>query len=321
MENLSATAPGNEWISTRDIPASERHRFWIDQVNKRVIHVDFPGEVSDGIEASLRHVDLERMRLNQIRANTHSVQRSQANIARDGRHSAFLCFMLAGNGFSYQGTRCIQHSPGDIILYDTLMPYGHGFPGDMEMLVMDLPKSIATQYLHAWKRGELLHLHKDARFSDSSCELLFQQLKRLMDPKTSADQVALDMLEGIEALVSNICSDDRNQDFWNQCRRYIQQHLQDEGLSASHLVGALNTSTRKLHRTFAQHGFSVQNYIWQQRLEQCRKELLSPSLANRSISETAFKWGFNDASHFSRRYKTRYGESPMETRQTISTAH
>ncbi|GGC12138.1 transcriptional regulator [Marinobacterium zhoushanense] len=320
MDNFSATVSGADWVSTHDIPSVERRSYWLNHVNKRVIQVDCPAEVKEGIDASLRHLDLECMRLNQIRANTHSIQRSLANIAHDDRHSVFLCFMLSGEGFSYQGTQCVQHSPGDIILYDTLMPYGQGFPEDMEMVVMDLPEPLAKQYLRDWQRGDLLHLHRDTRFADTSCETLFRLLNAITDQRASANQQsthASDLLENIEALISNICSGNRDQDFWRQCRRYIQQHLQEDSLTTARLARELNTSTRKLHRTFAENGLSVQNYIWQQRLEQCRKDILAPSLANRSVSEIAFKWGFNDASHFSRRYKAHYGESPVETRKAL----
>lgn len=320
MENLGLAGSGGGWISTNDIPLGERRGFWLNHVSKRVIRVDCPAAVNEGIEASLRHLDLDRMRLNQIRANTHSVQRSQADIQSDDRHSVFLCFMLAGEGFSYQGTRCAQHAPGDIILYDTLMPYGQGFPADMEMVVMDLPEPVAKQYLRDWKRGNLLHLHRDTRFSDTSNEALFQQLGAIMDQSGNANQQASrasDLLEQVGALISNICSANPDLDLWRLCRRYIEQHLQDELLTTAQLAKELNSSTRKLQRTFAENGFSVQNYIWEQRLERCRKEILTPSLSNRSISEIAFKWGFNDASHFSRRYKSQYGESPVETRRSL----
>lgn len=319
MQNMPSTIPSLDWVSTNGIPGTERRDFWLDNIEKRLIRIGCPTEVQDGIEASLRHVDLGDLRLNHIRANTHSVQRSQADIAGDGRHSVFLCFMLAGQGFSYQGTHCVQHSPGDVVLYDTLMPYGHGFPDDMEMLVVDLPEPIARRYLHAWQRGNLLYLHKDTRFSCTSCDALFRLLAPVVDPSVSTESSSLlasELLENIEAIVCNICSGTRDRDVWQLCCQYIQENLQGEALTATRLAKALNISTRKLHRTFAQHGLSVQSYIWRQRLEQCRKEIQTASLANRSVSEIAFKWGFNDASHFSRRYKALYGESPIQTRKS-----
>lgn len=320
MDTLTTADMNAGWISTHNIPDDERRHFWLNHVNKRVIQVDCPAAVNEGIEASLRHLDLDRVRLNQIRANTHSVQRSQADIVGDSRHSVFLCFMLAGQGFSYQGTHGIQHAPGDIILYDTLMPYGQGFPADMEMLVMDMPEPLAKNYLKDWQRGSLLHLHRDTRFSDTSCAQLFKLLEQITNHNTpSARQASLtsELLENIESLIANTCGSSVDQDLWRACQRHIMQHLQDDNLTTEQLAKDLNISVRKLHRTFADKGASVKSYIWQQRLEQCRKALLAPSMANRNISEIAFAWGFNDAAHFSRRYKAAFGESPMQTRQAL----
>lgn len=320
MDHQLSTTQNSDWISTHGVPDNERRNFWLNHVHKQVIHVDCPVGVDEGIKASLRHLDLDQLRLNQIRANAHSVQRSQADIVRDSRHSVFLCFMMEGQGFSYQGTQCAQHSPGDIVLYDTLMPYGQGFSDDMEMVVMDLPEPIANQYVRNWERGNLLHLQRDTRFADTNAEMLFQLLNTALDQPVSGHKQANlvgELLENIEVLLSNVCSGSRDQNLWSYCQRYIDQHLQDEHLTTALLAKGLNISTRKLHRTFAENGFSVQSYIWQRRLERCRTEILSPALANRNVSEIAFKWGFNDAAHFSRRYKTRYGETPVQTRKML----
>ena len=49
--------------------------------------------------------------------------------------------------------------------------------------------------------------------------------------------------------------------------------------------------------------------------EMCiRDSLCDPALAARSISEIAVAWGFNDAAHFSRAFRARFGRSPRELR-------
>jgi AraC-like DNA-binding protein len=58
--------------------------------------------------------------------------------------------------------------------------------------------------------------------------------------------------------------------------------------------------------------------IWAQRLEACRRELGDPQQGHRSISDIAFGWGFNDAAHFSRAFRERFGLSPREWRASNS---
>jgi AraC-like DNA-binding protein len=49
-------------------------------------------------------------------------------------------------------------------------------------------------------------------------------------------------------------------------------------------------------------------------LAQCQRDLASPILAHRHVSEIAFAWGFNDVSHFGRVFRERYGLSPRDFR-------
>jgi AraC-like DNA-binding protein len=63
---------------------------------------------------------------------------------------------------------------------------------------------------------------------------------------------------------------------------------------------------------------STMRYIWQRRLENCRNDLLAPINAGDRISDIAFRWGFNDLSHFSRVFKQRHDFSPKDYRQKMT---
>ena len=301
---------------TWKIPEQERRAYWLEQVNQHVIRIDCPSPTPAAIEASLSHSNLDQARLNLICANPHSIQRSQADILGDQRHSVFACFMLDGLGFTWQGTRCAQHGPGDIVLYDTQQPYGHGFATDMSMLVMDLPEPVASQYLGHWKRGEVLHLRSDIRYRDTSCSQVHQQVQQCLQ-QSLQNQQRVDVrpvLEQLQVLLINFLAGESNSALWRRCQDYIKRHLGEDGLGADQLASHLHISQRQLSRLFAQQGTSVQRYVWQERLARCREDIANPQLADWSISDIAFHWGFNHSAHFSRRYREVYGESPTETR-------
>ena len=60
----------------------------------------------------------------------------------------------------------------------------------------------------------------------------------------------------------------------------------------------------------------MSTWIRTRRLEQCRRDVLDPVLADRPVAGIAARWGFVDAAHFSRAFKTAYGVSPSEYRAT-----
>jgi AraC-like DNA-binding protein len=97
---------------------------------------------------------------------------------------------------------------------------------------------------------------------------------------------------------------------------YIDEHLADPALSPPTIAAALGTSLRYLHLLFEGTDQTVAATILARRLDRCRAELSDPRSLDRSVSEIGFAWGFNDAAHFSRAFKARFGLSPRDLRPT-----
>lgn len=96
---------------------------------------------------------------------------------------------------------------------------------------------------------------------------------------------------------------------------HISAHLPDPELGVVSIATALGLSTRHVHTLMEATGKTLSRYILEQRLEQSMKALGNPMLAHLTITEIALQWGFNDMSHFSRVFRSRYGESPRAWRQ------
>jgi AraC-like DNA-binding protein len=75
------------------------------------------------------------------------------------------------------------------------------------------------------------------------------------------------------------------------------------------IAAAVSISPRYLHQLFAAEHRSVGQYVRGLRLERCRRDLLDPRLADRSIAAIAFGWGFGDLSGFNRAFRAAFGAS------------
>ena len=91
------------------------------------------------------------------------------------------------------------------------------------------------------------------------------------------------------------------------------QVLGDE-LDVDQTAAALGVSSRYVNDLLSDEGTSFQRYVLTERLARCQRDLASPVLAHRHVSEIAFAWGFNDLSHFGRVFRERYGLSPRDYR-------
>ena len=97
-------------------------------------------------------------------------------------------------------------------------------------------------------------------------------------------------------------------------KNHIESNLDDPNLNPTELAKNFSISTRYLHLLFKEERFSVSRWIRERRLERCRRELVHGGY-RKSITEIAFRWGFNDCAHFSRAFKKRFGISPSKYRE------
>lgn len=95
----------------------------------------------------------------------------------------------------------------------------------------------------------------------------------------------------------------------------IERLLIEPGLKPERIAAESGISVRYANALLAQEGTSIERYLNDRRLQRCRRALDDPQQSHRSVGEIAFKWGFSDLAHFSRRFKARYGVAPSEYRR------
>jgi acetamidase/formamidase/AraC-like DNA-binding protein len=95
----------------------------------------------------------------------------------------------------------------------------------------------------------------------------------------------------------------------------IERKLDDPDLTPARVAETEGISERYMQKLFEGSGSSFTHYLRERRLQRTSAELSSPAEAHDSISEIAYRNGFNDSAHFSRAFRHRFGLSPREFRQ------
>ncbi len=95
--------------------------------------------------------------------------------------------------------------------------------------------------------------------------------------------------------------------------RYVKTHLHDPALSPASIASAYAMSVRALHALFEDADESVAGLVRSERLKRCLEDLQRPNAG--SVTDIAFRWGFCDAAHFSRVFKSKFAATPSEIRR------
>jgi acetamidase/formamidase/AraC-like DNA-binding protein len=95
----------------------------------------------------------------------------------------------------------------------------------------------------------------------------------------------------------------------------IERKLSDADLAPARIADAEGISERYLQKLFESSGDNFTHYVRERRLQRTWADLSNPAEAHHSISEIAYRSGFNDSAYFSRAFRHRFGLSPREFRQ------
>lgn len=101
-----------------------------------------------------------------------------------------------------------------------------------------------------------------------------------------------------------------------QIRKHIEDHLHDPDLSAENIATALHITPRYMRMVFAAENETVSSYILRRRLEKCARHLTNPVWRGQTITQIALHCGFNSAAHFSRVFRSHFGVTPREYRES-----
>ena len=101
----------------------------------------------------------------------------------------------------------------------------------------------------------------------------------------------------------------------NRICQQIETQLGEPELSLRAIATMSGASPRYLQKLFHSEGKKFSSYLRTRRLERAKQDLANPLHADLSISDICFRWGFNGAAHFSRCFRSEYGQSPREFRK------
>ncbi len=95
----------------------------------------------------------------------------------------------------------------------------------------------------------------------------------------------------------------------------IEVHIADPALNAAAVGFRLGLSARYVQQIVDGAGFSFSDYVRNLRLDRARRLLADPRYAHLRITDICAITGFNALSHFNRRFRARFGETPTQARR------
>lgn len=311
-------------FSTDAVPRDQRLAYWTDMICNVYVQLgcDPVRERPAGdFTGSIRRHALPSLDVSVVNSGAQSVMRTPGHIARSTDDYFLVGIQTAGRGVVRQDGRDAVLAAGDFALYDSTRPYQLLFDDAFEQIVLKLPGERLRSEL---RQTEALTA-TTVSGREGAGHLLISMIRTLredidaLQPASAlavANGVLSILVAGLQTLPAARSPGLSHLAAYHLARikRCIDEQLADPALSVSSLAAELGLSVSQIHRVFRSEPLTPAQYIWERRLEACSRDLREPRLAGRTVSEIAYGRGFNDAAHFSRVFRDRFGCSPREWR-------
>jgi AraC-like DNA-binding protein len=308
-------------LSTEGLARGEREAFWRQALSETFVPMTVGAATGDRFQGSIRADWIGRLLVAEVASTAQDVHRTRREIGRADAEYLQLATVGRGVGRVVQDGREAVLGPGDAAVFETTRPFWWSFNGDWEVGVLTLPR--ASVALSEAESRRLTARRLDGRAGVTGVVARFLgDLARHGDRLSGAqsERVLADLTDLVVALLGDGADggegvrSSRQRSLLVRVKDYIDRRLADPTLGPAEIAAAVSISPRYLHQLFAAEQRSVGRYVRGLRLERCRRDLLDPRLADRSVAAIAFGWGFGDLSGFNRAFRAAFGATPREIR-------
>ena len=241
---------------------------------------------------------------------------------RSGWRDAYLLVLQSsGVGRYLHAGREVMLNSGDLLLLDMSRRFDLTFPKGHDELAWELRRETLAPLLAA---GEPVGIRISGHHGFGA--LLAGSIRALADEAGRVDAVSRRSLRlhlcNLAALAvgATLPVREARHETYRMARRqqilcYVEAHLREDTLTAERTARDLKMSRRWLHELFSDGATSFAAWIARRRIEECRKLLEDPGHDHLSVSEIAFRIGFNDLSTFGRQFRAQYRMCPRDVRR------
>ncbi|CAN5584883.1 helix-turn-helix domain-containing protein [soil metagenome] len=256
-------------------------------------------------------------------SNIAGIERTAAQARDDTRPNILLGIQRAGTTIVVQHGRETLLRPGELIFMESTAPFtfadpdgirNHFFRIPIDRLA--LPRNLISQ-LSAVTLGPG---HPVADLASA----YFQRLGAHPEvyQGSGGEAISSSSIELTRALIAThldameLGKDAMHATLQLRVLEYVRAHLHDPNLSSAQVAAEHHISVRQLYKVLAAGDIMLGDWIRSERLAGSLRDLSGPLAHTTSIAAVARRWGFSDASSFARIFRSAYGVSPRQWRET-----
>ncbi|MFD8050411.1 helix-turn-helix domain-containing protein [Streptomyces chartreusis] len=305
-------------LDTAFIPPRDREEVVRNAVWKSMVAVDIDHRpAAEDISVRIGLGSVGPIRICSARATAVALRRTERLAREDEEPAVTLGVQMTGSSVVVQNGRECLLRQGEFAVYESIAPYTHLFDEGVDYRFIRFPRAALALPDRLLRDLTAVPMGSD----NPIARLAFPYFSQLavsdeLHRGVHADAVVEPSIELLRAVLtsqhgnSSLAKEPLEASLSLRITQYIRAHLADPDLSAARIAAAHGISVRHLYAVLSRSGISLGDWVRTRRLAECRRELAGPNGRKRTIAVIGRRWGFVDATHFSKVFKQVYGLSP-----------
>lgn len=308
-------------LTTNKLPPEQRLAYWIEMICDVYVQLECSEVDPISFHGEILSHSIANLHVSRVSSVGQRVIRSPQLVSQSVEDDIIISLQTSGNCLITQDSRYAFLKPGDFAIYDSTRPYNLSFSSDFNQFVLKVSGGLIRSMIRDIENLTARTVSGEAGAGYLLIPLvqsLFDQIDELATASAAsiAQGIINILVGGLKSLpaCTSIITTSLEDYHLARIKQQIELRLSEPKLKIDSIAQELDISVSHLHRIFHSQEQSASQYLWNRRLEKISQDLLDPLCSRASVSEIAYSWGFNDAAHFSRAFKSRYGCSPREWR-------
>ncbi|MFK0206458.1 helix-turn-helix domain-containing protein [Agrobacterium sp. NPDC090283] len=301
------------YLSTSAYAEKQRLSFWQDVIRRHLSPSEFKlSTPADLFNAKLKSTTIGKFTVCEVSSAPVINVRDERCLKKLPDDDYFVALNLQGRSQLIQDERVANLESGDVVLYESARPFRWEHSSPSEMIFARIPRRYMLARL---PKAEKLTA-KVIKGNDHLASLISSTMREMaifradLDERTSSRlgnafmEIVTTSIEAKLALQEN----DKGGDVLARAKSYLRKNLDDFDMDLQALADHLGVSPRTIARAFAADQTTPMRWLWEERLTEAMAVLSSGGADN--VSSVAMQCGFNDFSHFSRSFRSRFSVTP-----------
>ncbi len=305
-------------FATSDVPERDRGSWWREVICRQYAHVDITSPMTCRFSSEADIYPWRQLQLSRIASSGIAIRRQPGESRFTSDDNYFFVLLLSGDYLLEQDGREVSLRPGDMTLYDAGRPHRIRCREGFRKLILSVPHGQLRSRLSGMESRMALRIPGAEGLGAVAASFLRTTAERV-DRMRSAEFLALadsaaDLvtLAAASLVPGELRPSPGPAASLHRVKTFVEAHLGEPDLDSEAVARGAGLSARYVRRLFEAEDTTPMRFILAARLERCRREIERRALTGLSITDIAFRSGFNDLSHFSRRFRERFGVSPRE---------